>query len=262
MTDSPVLFEARGKTAIITLNRPEARNAVNEPLTKGVNEAWERFEGDPGLRVAIITGAGRQAFCAGADLKEVAEAFKEPSADLGVHDNFGFPMSPHSHGVTKPVIAAVNGAAVGAGLTFVMEADLVIASENATFIDPHPRWAGINPDIIEQWGRLPFGWTTRLVFGGTGQRLSAQDAYRLGLVGEVVEADRLLERALQISKELQTAPDAALRAQKEAIWSGYRAITDRALQRSREIRMDFRKRGGKSLLADRTAGFGSANATD
>lgn len=259
MTDSPVLFTNVGRTAVITLNRPEALNAVNDALAAGVNAAWARLEEDPDLDVAIVTGAGDRAFCAGADLKEVATTFNQSEGHHSSHDAPSFPMSPREHQVTKPIICAVNGVCVGAGIGFVLESDLAIAAETASFIDPHPRWGGVNGDILEEWGRLPLSTTFRLVFGGSGERLSAKEAYQRGFVGELVPRERLLERALEIAALIQMAPQAAVRAQKEAIWRGYDAILAPGLSLARQIRMGFRQAGGRQLLAQRTRSFTSAS---
>lgn len=122
-----VLFEAEGPIVVITLNRPAQRNALSSGIRQGLAEAWKRFEQDDGLRVAILTGSGDQAFCAGMDLKEAAAtALKVPPRDF-------LPVLGDNVHVSKPVIAAVNGGAYAGGWLLAQMCDLCIASETATF---------------------------------------------------------------------------------------------------------------------------------
>ena len=122
-----LLFEVRGAIAVITINRPDSRNAINKAVREGLRAAFLRFEADESLRVAILTGSGDKAFCAGMDLKEASDnALRVPPRDL-------FPVLGETIEVSKPVIAAVNGIAYAGGWMFVQMCDLCIASETASF---------------------------------------------------------------------------------------------------------------------------------
>ena len=127
MSDEAVLYEVRGRVAWITINRPEARNALNKAARDGIREAFVRFTGDDNAAVAVLTGAGDKAFCAGGDLKEMADtSLRIPPRDFMVH--LGRTLK-----VDKPVIAAVNGVAYAGGFLLAQQVDLVVAAEHARF---------------------------------------------------------------------------------------------------------------------------------
>ena len=123
MSEDSVLYEMQGPVAIITLNRPEKRNVVNLAMRDGVLAAWKRFEADPAARVAILTAAGDRAFCAGRDLSEAASG----------HGHGFIPILRDEVSVSKPVIAAINGAALGGGCFMAISCDLCVAAETASF---------------------------------------------------------------------------------------------------------------------------------
>jgi crotonobetainyl-CoA hydratase len=195
VSDKPLLVEQKGHVLLITLNRPHARNAINGELAAAMGEALEHLSRNPDLRVGVITGTGK-AFCAGQDLKAFAAG--EPIIPKE-HPEWGFGGFAQ-HQVDKPVIAAVNGYAVGGGMELALYCDLILASEEAFFGLPE-----VTRGLFAAAGglqrsaqQLPEKIAMRLAL--TGQPLTAQEAARWGLVNEVVPADQLLPRALKLAK--------------------------------------------------------------
>lgn len=224
-------------TATVTIDRPKA-NAIDSVTSRALGETFLAFEHDPAVRVAIITGAGERFFCAGWDLGAAADG-ESFDVDNGVGGFGGFPDLP---GRTTPVIAAVNGMAVGGGFEIAMAADLVVAAEHAQFFLPEAR-LGMLPDAgsVRLPRLLPPHIAREVLFAG--KRLSADDAARFGLVNRVVNAVDLLTAAQELAREVaQAAPlsvaaildierraahlDAieAIRAMRD--WPSYRACID------------------------------------
>lgn len=210
-----LLSERKGHILVLTLNRDEARNAINLQLSSELRHAMEAFEADPELRVAILTHAGN-CFCAGADLKEIAAlaASGKPTSDDSA-DSWGF-ASLTRHVFNKPVIAAINGKALGGGTEIALAMDLVVASENSMFGLPEVArglmaagGAGIS-NIIRQ---IPFKVALEMIF--TGQPVTAARAYELGLVNRVVPGDRVMESALELAGQIGENAPLAVKLSKE-----------------------------------------------
>ena len=203
-----VLYERDGHVATITYNRPEAMNALNEELRADLDAAWVRFRDDDEAWVAIVTGAGR-AFCAGADLKAGAvprgtshwETPSLTSLENGLE-------------IWKPIIAAVNGYALGFGLTLVAACDFVIATEDAEFGFPEVR---LGVPTIQGAVRMPgrIGWQNAMELLLLGERVDAARAQEMGLVWKVVPHDRLMDEARDLAERLCDAAPLAVRATKE-----------------------------------------------
>ncbi len=198
MTQPAVLTERDGHVLIVTLNRPEARNAVNADLTLGLGTALEEAENDLEIRVVVLTGAGEQTFCAGADLKAISrgESLNPPGTEA-----WGF-AGMAQHPISKPVIAAVNGGALGGGTELVLAADLAIAAEHATFGLPE-----VKRGLIAAAGgvlRLPDQLPRKVAMHAilTGDPIDAATALRWGLVNEVVPAAGLLPAALDLARRI------------------------------------------------------------
>lgn len=193
--EGDVLAEQRGHTLLITINRPDARNAVNSNVTVGVGEALEFAEEHTDVWTVIITGAGDKAFCAGADLKEVA-AGRFVQDERTEHWGFaGFVQ----HAISKPIIAAVNGFALGGGTEISLASDLVVAADTAAFGLPE-----VKRGIFAAAGgafRLPRQLPYKIALEAmlTGQPISAQRAYELGLVNRVVPLEKLLDEAFALA---------------------------------------------------------------
>ena len=182
-----VLTTRQGNILIITLNRPEARNAVNAAVHIGVGQALEQAENDPEIRVVIITGSGDQAFCAGADLKAVSRGERIEPDDATMR-GWGF-AGMVSHPISKPVIAAVNGFALGGGTELALASDLVVAADHAQFGLPEVKRglfaaAGGAFRIVQQ---LPQKLAMELLL--TGEPISAQRAAELGFANRVVQEE-------------------------------------------------------------------------
>ncbi|MFH1950324.1 MAG: enoyl-CoA hydratase-related protein [Pseudomonadota bacterium] len=213
-----IIFEIEGNVAIIKFNRPKALNAINTDVVKELERALDEVEGNPSIRVLILTGAGDKAFVAGADISLMVNLaplqLRQFSVDL---HNVGFRME----GLPIPVIACVNGFALGGGTEIAMASDFIYASEDAKFGQPE-----INLGIIPGFGgtqRLP-----RLVGKGmakelcmTGALISAQEAREIGLVNKVFPADKLWEETMKTAKVLASKGRFSLMAVKRCIDRGY-----------------------------------------
>lgn len=192
-----VLYEIEGRIAVITINRPEARNAVNGAVASAMNDIMHRFESDTDVWIALLTGAGNRAFSAGADLKAMAGG-QGRLLETEEGGFAGFVRFPR----TKPIIAAVNGFALAGGTELVLACDLVIASEEAEFGLPE-----VARGIIAAGGglfRLPLaiGRAQAIELILTGDRISAQQAHQLGLVNHVVPAAELMPTARTLATRI------------------------------------------------------------
>jgi crotonobetainyl-CoA hydratase len=215
MSDAPaVLVERRGHTMVITLNRPEARNAVNAEVGRLVGAAVSEADADPSVRAIVLTGAGDQAFSAGADLKAIMRG--EPVLEPGREDwSFaGFV----NHFTAKPTIAAVNGNALGGGTELALACDLVVAVETASFGLPEVKRglvagaAGVFR-IVEQ---LPMRIGLQLIL--TGEPIPATEALRWGLINQVVPAGQALAAALELAAVIEQNAPLAVQASKKIVY--------------------------------------------
>lgn len=203
VTDNPLKITRNGAVLEITLDRPKA-NAIDRPTSILMGEAFAAFRDDPGLRVAILTGGGERFFSAGWDLNEAAAVGGDGyAADYGQGGLYGFPELP---GLEKPVIAAVNGYAIGAGFEVALLADLVVAADHAQFWLPETT-LGLFPDVgsfvLPQI--LPPVVANEILFAG--RKLTAAEAERWGLVNAVVPQARLMEAARDMAARiLRSAP--------------------------------------------------------
>jgi crotonobetainyl-CoA hydratase len=199
---------------LVTIDRPEVRNAVDSNVARGLAAALELADSDSEVRVMVLTGAGNQAFCAGADLRAVARG---DSLNAGVEAGeaaWGF-AGYVNHPIRKPTIAAVNGAALGGGTELVLASDLAIASETATFGLPE-----VTRGLMAGGGgafRLPRTIPRKLALELllTGDRIDAPAALRLGLINRVVPADRVLDEALRLAQVIAANAPLAVQASKQ-----------------------------------------------
>jgi E-phenylitaconyl-CoA hydratase len=218
-----IRFEREGAVAILTIDRPEVRNALDFETSDELVEAWHGFRDDDALRVAILTGAGDRAFCAGADLRGVAEFYRSLTAAERLRRS---EQEPGLGGITrnlaidKPVVAAINGHCLAGGLEIALACDLRVAAEEATFGLPE-----VSRGILPGAGgtqRLPrlIGAERALDLILTGRRIDAREAERIGLVSRVVAFDRLRDEALAVASQIAENAPLAVRAAKAAIWCG------------------------------------------
>lgn len=210
MSYETVQFEISERVATITLNRPDRLNAVNQQMKDDLKECWQRVKEDPDVWVAIITGAGR-AFSSGADVQSLdSGGFYRPDAwrKLCRHEGIRILPTPRRMNVHKPVIAAVNGVAAGVSLDHVTESDIPICSDKAYFVDPHVSIGYVSShEMVNMVRRVPPAVCMRMALLGSQEKMSAQRAYEVGLVTEVVPHDKLMERARELANMLlQNAP--------------------------------------------------------
>ena len=209
MSDA-VLFDARGDgIAIITLNRPESRNALGKDIRDGLFAAWDRFEREPALRVAILTGSGEKAFCAGGDLKEMVER------KLAVPPRDMFPVPGDNIELTKPTIAAVNGVAFAGGWMIAQACDLCVASTRAQFAITEVKVGRSSPWAAPLIHMIPQRIMMEIVL--TGKSISAQRAYEVGLVNRLAEPDQLMPAALELASEILDGAPLSVRAAREMV---------------------------------------------
>ena len=236
-----LLFEIEDHTAILTMNRPDLGNAIGGALSGELIEAWQRVRDDPQIRAAIITGAGERHFCTGAEVGELT-SFADRSEATGSATKYGFreaiAYTPMVQEVMTPVIAAVNGVCAGGGFHFIHDADIVLCSENATFVEPHVTVGQVS--ALEPIGlsrRIPLEAVLRMNLVGRWERMSAERAHQIGLVGEVVPLEQLLPRAKEIAAMIARNSPAAVRATKKAIWNSLELPLHEAMAQGWEILM-------------------------
>jgi enoyl-CoA hydratase/carnithine racemase len=206
--------ERDGHLTIVTIERPERMNALHPPANAELGEVFDEFAADANAWVAIVTGRGDRAFSAGNDLRYQAEGGKRVPMPRG----FGGLTSRFD--LTKPVIAAVNGVAMGGGFEIALACDLIVASENAVFALPEPR-VGLAA-LAGGLHRLPRQIGTKQALGMilTGRRVSAAEGQALGFVNEVVAAERLLETARRWAREICECAPLSIRASKDVVYRG------------------------------------------
>jgi enoyl-CoA hydratase len=206
----PVLYERRGVAAVLTINRPEARNAVNGAVAAALLDGYRRFEADGDAKLLVLTGAGDDAFCAGADLKAIDTVRDRAEGPLGFTR-----LTP-----TKPTIAAISGWCVAGGLELAVWCDLRIAAEGSTF-GCFERRFGV-PLIDGGTQRLPriVGLGRALEIMMTGRPVPVDEAHRIGLVNEIVPRGQHLARALALAETLAQFPWPTLLADRAAALAG------------------------------------------
>jgi enoyl-CoA hydratase/carnithine racemase len=212
-------FETRGHVALITINRPEAMNALDFAANDDLIGVWQRIRDDVEIRAAVITGAGDRAFCAGADLKTYTMAYarRGPAEVRAVTDGPGFGGITRGLDVMKPIVAAINGYCISGGLELALACDVRLASPNAEFAHQDVRW-GFHPcDGGTQ--RLPWivglGRALELIL--SGDRISAEEAYRIGLVNRIHPRDRLVDAALALAGRMASRAPLAVQAAKNVV---------------------------------------------
>lgn len=207
----PIKTRREGAILIATLDRPKA-NAIDLATSRIMGEVFQSFRDDPELRVAVLTAAGDRFFCPGWDLKAAAEG-DAVDGDYGVG---GFGGLQELRDLNKPVIAAINGIACGGGLELALSADMILAAEHATFALPEIR-SGTVADAasIKLPKRIPYHIAMELLL--TGRWFDAAEGHRWGLVNEVVAADALMDRAMELARLIASGPPLVYAAIKEVV---------------------------------------------
>jgi E-phenylitaconyl-CoA hydratase len=216
----PVRYEKAGRIATVTIDRPEALNAIDPATNDELIRVWADVRDDAGIWVAILTGAGDHAFCAGADLKELIPLLAQHARE-GRLSGFNFGGITRGFDCWKPLIAAINGFALAGGLELALACDLRIATDSARFGQPEVRWAIIPGAGATQ--RLPraIGMAAALDLILTGRQVDAQEALHMGLVQRVVPAAELQAEARRLAEALLANGPLALRAAKQAVVQGF-----------------------------------------
>lgn len=227
---SAVVYEIVGKTAVVTINRPEARNALSAEAWAALADAWNAAREDDDVWTVVLTGAGDRAFCAGNDLKEMSER-KAQAEKEGKQFISTMPAATPMRGISmpKPVIAAINGVAVGGGLELALACDLRIAADHATVGLPE-----VSRGIIAAGGGvtklprlIPFGKALEMLF--TGKIISAQEAMDLGILNQIVPLADLMATALSLAEKINENAPLAVRAAKEGAWKSLQVPLSEAM---------------------------------
>lgn len=227
-TFEAITYEAEGAVAWVTLNRPDRHNAFDETMAKELRTVWRGLRTDDEIRAVVLTASGTQAFCTGIDRDWTVA---QPTSQFMIDDP-GLMIGPKTADLWKPVIAAVNGMACGGAFYMLGEAETIVAAEHATFFDPHTTYgmtAAFEPILLS--GQLPFGELCRIALMGNHERMSAQRAYTIGFVQDVVSPDRLADTALSIAQAIAAQPPQAVQGTLRALWAA------REMQRSQALAM-------------------------
>jgi enoyl-CoA hydratase len=219
-----VLFEKRNHIAYITFNRPEVHNSFNPETIVRLSDAWKQVNTDDDIRAAIVTGAGNVAFSAGADLGRLIPLFtgaRKPEDEwdqrLLADRRQGDAALLRNYDVDKPVIAAINGFCIAGGMELIQATDLRVASENASFGLQEVKWAIIPAagSLARLQRQIPYCKAMEILL--TGNRIDAQEAWRIGLINYVVPQDRLMARAEELAGAIAANGPLAVRKIKEAV---------------------------------------------
>jgi enoyl-CoA hydratase/carnithine racemase len=225
-------YSETGAVAWVTLNRPERLNSFNTAMADEIESVWKGLRYNTDIRCIVLTGAGDKAFCTGIDR---GEDVPQPPSPFMIDDP-GNRLGPKSAKLWKPVIAAVNGMAAGGAFYFLGEAEFIIAADHATFFDPHVTFgmtAAFEPILMRQY--MPFAEIMRLTLMGNHERMSAERAYQIGLVSEVVPAASLLERAGEVAAAIASQPAVAVEGTVRALWTAMELSRAQALDMADNI---------------------------
>ncbi len=232
-----LLYDETDGVAVITLNRPEALNAFDPVMQRELREMWAALRVNDDVRCVVITGAGDRAFCTGIDRSSIGAFEDDGSGKLPGYntpwdfDDPGKSVCPKANDLWKPVIAAVNGMACGGAFYILGEVDFIIASETATFFDPHVTYgmpAAFEPIFL--LSKMPFQEVMRMSLLGANERMSAQRAYEVGLVSEVVPAAELAGRTRWAAQAIADQPARAVQGTLRATWMGLELSRRQALE--------------------------------
>lgn len=221
-----VILDRSDGVATVTLNRPDVHNAFDERMQDELAAVWQFLRLDDTVRVVVVTGAGERAFCTGIDRADIPV---DAAFDPFTYVDPGRRIGPKSQELWKPVIAAVNGMACGGAFYLLGESDVIIASETATFFDPHVTYgmtAAYEPILLG--GRMAFGDLVRMTLVGVHERVSAATARQAGLVTEVVEPADLAGAARRLAEVIAAQPPAAVQASLRTLWAARNLSPDQA----------------------------------
>jgi len=237
----PVLVSLEAGVLRITLNRPEKLNAFNPAVHKGLADAMTRAEAEAAIRCLLITGAGR-GFCAGQDLTE--RDMKAAAIDLGGGlETWYNPLVKRMRGLPKPIVCAVNGVAAGAGANFALACDIVLAARSASFIQAFVK-IGLVPDCGGSYFLPRLAGTQRaMALAMTGERLSAEDAERYGIVWKTVDDGLLMDEAMKLAMHLAAGPTRSLGLMKKLFYGSANNTLAAQLDLERDSQREIGKGG-------------------
>ena len=212
--------------ATVTIDRPQVLNAFNEQMRREFAELWAELRSDDEVRAVVLTASGDRAFSTGLDVTERIGSSDSPWVDQvdpwRESEDPGRELGPKSNEVWKPVVAAVRGMCAGGAFYWIGECDIVLASPDATFFDPHVTYgmvAALEPISLSH--RMHHSEVVRMALMGLHERMSAQTAQRAGLVSEVVPADELLDHATRLARLIASQPAAAVQGTVKALWRSH-----------------------------------------
>jgi enoyl-CoA hydratase/carnithine racemase len=233
MTYRYAVYEKKGRIAYVTINRPEVMNALHADANRELSAIWTDFRDDPEVWVGILTGAGTRAFSAGNDLKVTAAGGGSAATQTGILGGFGGITSRFD--IFKPIIAAVNGFALGGGLEMALACDIIIAEEHARLGLPEPRvglMAGAG-GVHRLPRQIPVKLAMLMIL--TGRHITAQEAKSIGLVNEVVPQGQSVAAAERVAEEILQCAPLSVRASKQAAMQGLDLPLPEALSRRYEL---------------------------
>jgi enoyl-CoA hydratase len=229
MSDPVLLVDIRDEVALVTLNRPQAMNALSRDLRAAIAETFNTLNADPGVRAAILTGAGK-AFCAGLDLKELGQGRDSISATVETQD----PVTS-LNAFTKPVIGAINGVAITGGFELALACDILICTPNARFADTHGR-VGILPGWgLSQKLSRTIGIYRAKELSLTGNFMGANQALDWGMINRIVPEQELIPECRKLAADMLSLVPACLPAYKKIIDEGYAQDFGTALETERRL---------------------------
>lgn len=223
MLQPKAFYEKRNRVFYIIINRPEVHNCVDSETAALLADAWRAFRDDDDAFVAVITGAGDESFCSGADLKQVSQGWGPITEDqfrVQLQNLEGFLGYTLGLDIYKPMIAAVNGYCFAGGLEIACMCDIRLAADHAEFGILNRRWnVGLGDGGTQRlWRIVGLGRALEMII--TGRRFDVEEAYRIGLVNEIVPRDRLMARATELAEQICQLPQGAIRSDKEALIRG------------------------------------------
>jgi enoyl-CoA hydratase/carnithine racemase len=245
-----ILYEEIDGVAWVTMNRPAVHNAFNFQMQAELKDVWQSLRKNDDVRCAVLTGAGDKAFCTGIDRVEIMGAWEGTDDVIGTQatgtgpvsstpwhfDDPGDNIGPKANDLWKPVIAAVNGMACGGAFYMLGEVDFIIAADHATFFDPHVTF-GMTAcfESMHMLQKMPFGEIMRVALLGASERMTAQRAFQVGLVSEVVAADALHDTVAWAANEIAKSPPIAIQGTVRAIWMARELSRMQALDAGRVL---------------------------
>ncbi len=230
-----VRYEKSERFATITLDNPAARNAFDYDMAMELRRLWNEIKSDDDVVCVIVTGAGDKAFCTGWDISSTAAGDSQKFAKVPRQEAPYSQITALQNRCWKPVITAINGMCVGGGFHFVADSELVIAADTATFFDTHVKVgtvAGLEPVGLSR--RIPLETVFRLTLLGGAERMGAEEALRVGLIGEILPAVELMPRARELAAKISEHSPTALARSKRAIWESLDHGLEEGLDRAYE----------------------------